>query len=308
MTLTASKTLPAEWSTGVQVPGNWLYGAMDEHLPVRSDYRCVTRFSLDWSGIYSIINAQVIITLTAGTHIGHTDGHYAVQRVTSGVPVRNRYSTICGGTGWNDDTSFTVDDWCEGYLPSANAYWQYSCDITSIVNNWKSGAPNYGLAFTTYGAFEYWSATAGTRTGSTSYRPYININYETSPNRAPNQPWVYDVGGYGGGVVIPNNTTPVVTAVCTGDADNDPVSAMSFRWAQTSGNGVEGWSTGYGDSGAANFWWDGGNYRANVTPTLTAGKWYNFQTAAMDHHGAWTSWGGTQWNYINKAPDAPTVS
>lgn len=157
--------------------------------------------------------SSAILTLTA-TNAASGIGTLSLTKVTSSVPVAqktwNRQPTLgtvgAAGTTVTPAGGATVDGQALNF------------DITTTVQGWVGGSPNYGLQLRNSGTTRY--AVYG---ANSAHPPFVTITYTTPPdtphNLMPN------------GVV--SGTKPVVTFGPYGDPDGDLLQAIQVQVASS---------------------------------------------------------------------------
>lgn len=307
MTRTGSVTFWPHWSSQIKRAANWFYGQNDLHLSLQSN---LTDFygALGWSGMQGSIPAGVVITsatmymrITAGVHVARVGSNptiTCISAVTS-IPALNGSHANDGGTltqgaalnlggassgsalGGNTQGSTQAID-VRAYIhriapgsTTVNGYgagqWQTDFGCILVCNSWTW-------------ATEIWSA-------ADARKPYIVINYEYA-NVAPYTPTVGSISNathyaLGDRYVSINNP---------GDVDGDAV-GPHIEWGAASGYGVAPGS------------WNHVEAWGYTIPSgsLSRGQWYGVRGRLHDEHGAYGSYSGTVWFYVNRLPNNPSI-
>lgn len=96
------------------------------------------------------------------------------QEITSYWDSTVKWSSKPSGTDNNSGTTFSMNS-SEGS--------ETELDLTSLVNSWFSGAKtNYGISINGGSSYynNYWAIAHGTTATNSSYRPYLEVEYDVS--------------------------------------------------------------------------------------------------------------------------------
>ena len=289
-----------------------LGGGADPHLPVGYysgyHFRAAIAFSLDFSGVTSIVSAVLHIKTTGQTHVAFGSGPSCkIDRLTGSFSENTAKGTADGGSGWStsasnydDVTSWTTSGEASLSPGTAENTWK-TVDITTIVRAWApaaaggSAATNYGIIIrpTTDGSSSQTTEFYGQES---SYDPYIVLTYES--NTAPNAPTLSSP--VGGTRVI--DTTPDLVFVHS-DPQGDACASWDLQLATDSGftSLVENLTA--QTSGIS-----GSTITHTVGTTLTRGTTYYWRARTTDPAGLTGAWAATQSFKVNSLPSATKSS
>ena len=103
--------------------------------------------------------------------------------------LRSRLKCLAGGPGALGDTDPNVIDTVQiAMYEGANTGTFYTWDLTSLLQQWADGKPNYGLLVwdsTLVGQADSWSSeydNAGKIGDSSAHPPTLSLEYSTGPN------------------------------------------------------------------------------------------------------------------------------
>lgn len=211
----------------------------DSHMPVGVwsgvVFRELLKFDHDWSGVYQIEKAEIILTRSVPVHIGWgANPRVLVRRITSewssGGGGENSWSTSAP-THWGNKPSSTASGSTDYSIGATGEGGTNKIDVTDIVEAMapasvlkRSGAAGGGESNRGFEIRSY-DEGAGARTGEwysmragSAKRPYLKLTY--SDNAPPNAPTVTSSVGTSEAAIIGTTAgTEDTTAFLFSDPD-----------------------------------------------------------------------------------------
>lgn len=309
-TLTVNATKDA---SALQNNDGW--SGWDDHHPVGmspsgNKYCSFIYFPLNMAGWTGITDATLHIRghrAGSGNHVlGSTSGNTRtlhVRRMTSDWGEgTNRGETNWSSAeawGWTNRRTASASGGTDiNFTGYSHDVW-YLVNITSIVNEWRNGSPNYGIILYLNGAEESSSSDAlefYARDAGSSFAPYLTIDYTT--NTAPNAP----TGLSPSSDALVNTLTPNLTAGRSDPDFGDYITAYQILV--------------YADDGTTLIW-DSGTVAQSGTsitfsktyagPGLTGNTFYKWKARTRDKGAAWGPYSGLARFKVNTPPSPPSI-
>lgn len=302
--------------------GDDSWNGWDNHLPVGQSpagnrYRSFIYFPLSFTGITTITNAKLFLRATR--QAGGTAGvDYHVLGDASGntrqLEVRRVTSDFGEGTdrgegvwsnaefwGWSNRATeiSTVNISLTTFTGYTHGDW-YEIDVTGIVNDWKDGSPNYGLALMIrdYDTVDSKALEFFSRHQGSGFKPYLEITH--GANVAPN---------------APTNLTPTSNAL----VNTLMPTLTGQRSDPDAGDYITAYQIKVWEDDTTTLKWDSGTILQSGTssifskvyagPALIGNRFYRWQARTRDKAGAWGPFIATLQRFkTNTPPNAPTVS
>jgi hypothetical protein len=287
------------------------WSGWDAHHPVglgSGKYRSFVYFPISFTGMTNINSATLYLRAHRAGSGNHVFGDGSVSRT---LYVRRNIYDFGEGTnrgegvwsgqeiwGWaNRGTTPTTTGQGSLVFPSyADGTW-YSIDVTDIVNAWKSGSPNYGVALinsnetSTAAGLEFYSRDAGT-----GYKPYLEIDY--GPNTAPVAP----TGLSPTGNALVNTLNPILTGTRSDPDAGDYITAYQIIVYRDDGT-TEIWNQPFAVTGEPTTF-----SKVYAGPALSGGTFYKWKARTRDKGAAWGPYSALQRFKVNTPPNPPYLS